>query len=191
MPKASYIINCMTSFQNTFHKLIHHPVTPYLHTLARLYIGGMFIWSGVEKLQNLDAFYQMAHNYKVLPPFLTQLYASVLPYFEIGAGGYLLLGLFTRWAAWCINAQLISFLIAISMVLIRGDSVDCGCFFGGEVETVSPELLYRDLALIAVTTFIAATPFSKWSVDAFLNRGSTAHSGLPEPVLSESESSES
>jgi uncharacterized membrane protein YphA (DoxX/SURF4 family) len=183
----------MTSFKNTFHWLATHPVTPYLHTLARVYIGGMFIWSGVEKLQNLDAFYQMAHNYKVLPYFLTQVYASVLPYFEVGAGGYLVLGLFTRWAAWCINAQLLSFLIAISMVLIRGDAVDCGCFFGGEVETVTPDLLYRDLALIAVTTFVALTPFSAISVDGFLARKTldTSESQLPEASSSEASGSES
>lgn len=145
------------------------PYCSIVHTLLRCVLGGLFFWSGISKYQQLDVFYQAAQNYKVLSPVLTHLYSVFIPWLEIGAGLYLLIGLFTRWSAWACNAMIISFLIAITIVLIRGDAVDCGCFFGGEIETVSWGLFARDFGMLLAGLYVSLTPYSKWSVDAFLN----------------------
>jgi uncharacterized membrane protein YphA (DoxX/SURF4 family) len=132
-------------------------------------LGGLFLWSGWEKLNHLDAFYQAAQQYKVLPELLTHFYAAALPWLEILGGVYLILGLFTRAAAWATGAMTLSFMIAITLVLLRGEAVDCGCFVGGKSEPVTWALWARDLALLLGSLYLGWIPgTAPWSVDAYL-----------------------
>lgn len=118
------------------------------HLLIRLSTGWVFVQSGWEKLHHLPEFYQAAQNYHILPPTLTHFYAVCVPWLEVLGGGYLLLGLFIPFAAALNGLLLLSFIIAISMVLIRGEAIDCGCFVGGRAEPVTPALLFRDINLL-------------------------------------------
>jgi len=40
---------------------------PYLHLALRLFLGGVFLWSGLSKINHLEDFYTTAQAYKVLP----------------------------------------------------------------------------------------------------------------------------
>lgn len=144
----------------------------WLQLLLRLWLGIVFIQSGVEKLDHMPQFLQIVQAYNVLPDFLARAYAQALPWLEILAGGYLVIGLFTRYAAATIGLMLVSFIIALVTVLIRGESIDCGCFVGGEVEPVSWGLVIRDIVMLAgcVPLILIKTP--RWSVDGWLNKES-------------------
>ncbi len=137
-------------------------INRYAQPLLRLALAWIFIQSGWAKLQNLDAFYQAAQNYKILTPTLTYFYSVVLPYLELMAGVYLLAGLFIRFAASLSGVLTVSFLIALFIALTRGDTIDCGCFVGGKSEPITWGLFYRDsLMLLGILAlFFLQNPYS-------------------------------
>jgi uncharacterized membrane protein YphA (DoxX/SURF4 family) len=44
----------------------------------------------------------------------------------------LICGIWRRTAAWLVGALLVVFIVAISVNLLRGNAIDCGCFDVGE-----------------------------------------------------------
>ncbi len=141
--------------------------------LLRIWLGWVFVESGWAKTQNLAAFYNAAHAYKLLPPMLTQLYASMLPWVELLAGGLLLLGFLTRWMSGTISLMLLSFIIAIGWALYLGDEIDCGCFVGGVVEPVTWGLMIRDVIMLVASVYLILRPSTFLSLDGWLNDGSS------------------
>lgn len=134
--------------------------------LLRVGLGGIFLSSGWEKLTHLALFYQTAQGYKILTPELTQIYAGWLPWLEILAGAMLLLGVFRRFSVGLIALLLLSFLIALAWVLLRGDTVDCGCFLGGsQASPVTWELWLRDLFLLMASAYLWWVKSFPWSLD--------------------------
>lgn len=155
---------------NTALKQYHHKLQPLLQLGLRLFLGWVFITSGWEKLQAMHVFVPMVLAYKVLPDQLALIYAKALPWVELLAGSYLVIGLFTRYAAGAIGAMLLSFIIAIAMVLIRGDVIDCGCFVGGKVEPVDLNLLLRDVGMLTGCVYLMLQTQFKLSIDSLLTK---------------------
>lgn len=141
---------------------------PVIQLAFRLLLAWVFIESGCEKLRHLDHFLITAQSYKVLPPGITYFYAVCVPWFEMLAGLYLLLGLFRRFAAGLTGALLVSFLIALAIVLIRGDVIDCGCYVGGKSEPVSWELFARDTLFLLMCVYLYFSPSLPLSLDSLL-----------------------
>ncbi len=136
--------------------------------VLRVGLGVIFFWSGLEKVWHLSAFYQDAQNYHVLSPLLTQIYSASLPWFEILAGGLLLLGLFSRFATLLMSLLLASFIIAVSLVLMKGGHADCGCFLGGaESSPITAGLLFRDIALMMGVAYLCWANPKSYSLDAW------------------------
>lgn len=156
----------MISFAKKFLLSLH----PFLHPVLRLLLGGIFVWSGYEKLNHLEEFYRAAQAYKVLPVEITHFYSVLVPWLELLTGSYLLLGLFTRFSALITTGLYLSFLIAIGTVLANGNAVDCGCFVGGKVEPVDWDLFIRDVGLFLGATYLLLTPPSRFSLDNILDK---------------------
>lgn len=100
----------------------------YLLFLLRIIVGFIFIYSAAEKVADPAGFSQSIANYKILPDFLINFFAISLPWIELIAGLFLLFGIAVKENAFIINALLIIFILAISISLIRGLNIDCGCF---------------------------------------------------------------
>lgn len=131
--------------------------------LARLILGGVFIYMGAVKLDDPVAFLKLINQYKMnLSPMFLNSVAVVLPWFEILCGTALLLGIFVRGAAGLIAVMLLAF---TPVVLIRAFGMmaaegirfmdvkfDCGCG-GGEVyiwkKTIENSVLFL-LSLLAL-----------------------------------------
>ncbi|MFV1995140.1 MAG: MauE/DoxX family redox-associated membrane protein [Verrucomicrobiales bacterium] len=82
--------------------------------------------------------------------------AMFLPWVEIAAGGGLVLRRFYPGSLVTILGLLLFFLAAISISWARGLDISCGCF-GEQTEGVSyPQLIIRDLGMIAMAVFLLA-----------------------------------
>jgi len=138
--------------------------------LLRVILAWVFIQSGWDKLQHLDAFYAAAQNYKILTPTLTYFYSVALPWLEIMAGVYLLLGLFMRFAAGLTTALMLSFIVALGIALTRGDAIDCGCFVGGKSEPITWGLFIRDCCLLTGALALLFFQTHPLSLDGWLKR---------------------
>jgi uncharacterized membrane protein YphA (DoxX/SURF4 family) len=118
-----------------------------LNLAARLVVGGLFFYAAFEKVLHPAAFAMAVRGYKIIPFSLSNLFAIAVSWSELFAAVMLILGIFTRKAAGAIFLLLIVFIAAISMVMVRGMVVDCGCFGEGGAHT-SWLLLVRNAALL-------------------------------------------
>lgn len=94
----------------------------------RCILGGIFVYAGCEKIGNPKAFADSIAAYQMLPPRAVLTVALGLPYYEIVAGGWLIIGWERRASALSIMLLSGIFLLALGQALARGLNIDCGCF---------------------------------------------------------------
>lgn len=99
-----------------------------IQLLSRLVLGGLFIYASLDKIAHPEDFAKIISNYQLLPQFLINIFAVVLPWVEMISGLLLIFGRFTRSAAIVLSGLLLVFMVAIGISTIRGLDVSCGCF---------------------------------------------------------------
>ena len=138
---------------------------PWVATVARWVLGGVFLVAGALKLPDPDAAVRAVRAYRLLPEPVVAAVAFGLPVLEIAVGLALVAGVFVRTAAVAAAALLVVFLGGVGSAWARGLQIDCGCFGGGgEVsagETAYPAEVVRDIALLAVGLALARRPRSR------------------------------
>lgn len=113
--------------------------TGWLVLPARFIIGALFVFAGILKLQDPQAFAFAIKAFDILPDHLVVLATFVVPWIEIVAGLVLFFGFWVRTAAFLIALMLGAFLAGIISVLARNmDNVSCACFGKYEWPCVSP-----------------------------------------------------
>ena len=121
----------------------------------RWILGLVFVYAGVAKLLAPLDFADSIAGFLILPPAAVNLLALVLPPFEIMIGALLFVGWRTRAAALAVLFLTTVFASAMVFALIRGLSVDCGCFGGGASSRLHTwTSLGRDLFLLGAAAFL-------------------------------------
>ena len=101
---------------------------PWLTTRLQIALGLFFVVAALPKLADPPSFAHMIYNYRLAPGPLVNLPALVLPWLELTCGVALILGIWSRSAAAVVGVLLLVFVAAISVNLLRGHAIDCGCF---------------------------------------------------------------
>ena len=94
-------------------------------------------------------------NYRLLPHELLNLLAITLPWIEVAAGLFLVLGIWKRASALVITVLMIVFLAAIGQALARGLDIRCGCFGTVEARKVGVLALGQDFLLFIAAAWLA------------------------------------
>ena len=123
--------------------------------LLRIALGAMFIVAGVSKIGHADVFAAQIAGFRLLPQLVIAPMALVLPFLEILLGGYLILGLFTRAAAWVAVVLLAAFDLAIASAVVRGMTVSCGCFGPNDTTVTTWAEVARDAVLVLLAAIVA------------------------------------
>ncbi len=127
----------------------------YVGLAVSLALAAVFIYAGVDKIQGRLQFADSIAAFRILPAALINLFALGLPPFEI-ACGLLLLGPPTRRVgALAVALVSVLYLSALLSALVRGLTLDCGCFGTG---TPSRPRMWLELGLDLVL-FGARCPF--------------------------------
>jgi uncharacterized membrane protein YphA (DoxX/SURF4 family) len=115
--------------------------------IARWILGITFIYASYHKIISPGDFAKIIYGYDLLPDVLINLIAIILPFVELFSGLALILGIYPVSAVLIVNGTLLTFIIALSINLVRGHAFDCGCFSFGETGHTSSavELLVRDI----------------------------------------------
>jgi len=100
----------------------------HLALLFRLFLGILFIYASVDKILHPAAFAKIVYNFHILPGFLINIFAIILPWVEFLVGVCLILGIALDAAALLASVLLGVFIIALGVNLIRGLDINCGCF---------------------------------------------------------------
>ena len=140
-----------------------------LEFLARLAVGGIFVYAAVGKLlAPIEEFEAAIRTYEFLPEVLVRPFAFITPWMELLAGLLVLIGLWRRWAAGALSLMLLSFIIAIGVNILRGNlDIDCGCFGTFSIGSTPYEALWKDIVLFALALFLVFRRRWKWTLDRF------------------------
>lgn len=96
--------------------------------LARLILGFVFIYAGIDKILHPGQFAEIVYNYQILPDLLINPTAIVLPWLELILGAFLVVGIWLPGTVFFTNLLLALFLGAMVFNLARGLDIHCGCF---------------------------------------------------------------
>ncbi len=117
--------------------------------IARLIVGGVFVFAGVHKLLDPVSFAEDIANYQAFPHWTWNLAAAVVPVTEVLAGLAVLMGFKRRAATIVLGSLTLAFIGLILSVIIRDIDLACGCFGeAAEASAVGWPLLFRDIALM-------------------------------------------
>jgi uncharacterized membrane protein YphA (DoxX/SURF4 family) len=133
-----------------------------LYHFTRLVMAGVFIYASIDKIIHPDLFAQAVYNYQVLPGYLVNLTALILPWLELILGTCLL---FNRWMAGAsaLAAGLMAlFLGMILFNLARGLDISCGCFSTApDEDPITVLTLARDMLFLIFSLTLAGLVFIK------------------------------
>jgi uncharacterized membrane protein YphA (DoxX/SURF4 family) len=94
-------------------------------------MAAIFTYAGIDKIRDPLSFADSIAGFAILPAVLINLLALGLPPFEI-ASGLMLLGPWTRRVgALAVAVISVIFFTALASALLRGLTLDCGCFGTG------------------------------------------------------------
>ena len=95
---------------------------------AHLILGAVFIFASIDKIAHPEAFAKAVYDYQILPDFLINITAIILPWLELILGLFLITGLFREGSVCIVTFLLVIFLAAMIFNLARGLDIHCGCF---------------------------------------------------------------
>ena len=100
----------------------------WLTIRVQIALGVFFVAAALPKIADPPSFAHMVYNYRIVPGAFINLMALTMPWIELLSGLALILGIWKATARTIIAALLITFIIAISINLLRSNAIDCGCF---------------------------------------------------------------
>jgi len=140
----------------------------YLSAILRVILGALFVMASWDKILHPARFAEDVANYGILPPLLVNLFSLILPWAEMIAGLFLILGFLSRSSSLILLVLLVNFIVAISINIIRGSQIDCGCFGSGEELGVIA--LLRDLVMLAMGVQVFSFDRGLFAIDSLFRK---------------------
>jgi uncharacterized membrane protein YphA (DoxX/SURF4 family) len=128
-------------------------MTRTLLALARVGVGGLFLYAAATKVPDMAKFAEEIANYRLVPAPAVPAVAALVVGLELVAGLALIAGVMTRAAAIAISGLTVVFIAGLSQALARGIDLTCGCF-GGQ-ETATWRTVVRDVAILLPALAVA------------------------------------
>jgi len=118
-------------------------------------VAAVFIYAGIDKIRDPLQFADSTAAFAILPAVLINLLALGLPPFEVACGVLLLAPPTRRVAALAVAVISVMFFTALGSALLRGLTLDCGCFGVGAPSRPRMWLeLALDVALFSIALFV-------------------------------------
>lgn len=115
--------------------------SPYLAFVLRVFLGLFFIYASMSKIPYPAQFAEAVANYRLVPYWLLNLGAVILPWVELVSGLFLIIGFMSRASVVLIGLMLILFNIMVAINMYWGAPITCGCY-----DTVGEPIGWRKLA---------------------------------------------
>jgi uncharacterized membrane protein YphA (DoxX/SURF4 family) len=129
----------------------------FIHPLAalafRLYLGGLFVYASLYKINYTAEFAETIASYQLVPYWGVNLVAVILPWIEMISGILLIIGIRTRTVSAVIGFLLTLFTLGIIYNLALGSEISCGCFQSLD-DPISGWTVFRDLIWLAMAAHV-------------------------------------
>ena len=100
----------------------------YLAFALRLCVGGFFLYASMSKIPYPAQFAEATANYRLVPYWLLNPVAVILPWVEFVCGLFLVIGFTSRASAVLIGLLLILFNTMVLINMYWGAPISCGCY---------------------------------------------------------------
>ncbi|MDD5722562.1 MAG: hypothetical protein PHY29_02350 [Syntrophales bacterium] len=138
----------------------HTIITDIVYHAARWILGIVFICASFHKIRYPAAFAEAVYLYQILPDWLINLSALVLPWLELLLGVFLIIGLWMPGAVVITNLLFITFMGALSYNMARGLDISCGCFSTSPTAGAADIwTVLRDGMFLAVSLYLLLATF--------------------------------
>ena len=131
----------------------HRIIAPLFSLACRLILVITFFYAGIGKIADPGEFAIAIYNYQLLPDIAVNTLAVILPWLEIIIATCLVTGFYVRGAALISSALFLTFATALTINLLRGLDISCGCF-GAASGNINWFYLGRDLSLLFISIFV-------------------------------------
>lgn len=124
-----------------------------LFRILQIVAGLIFVVASAYKIMTPGAFAHQIYNFKILPVWVINPAALVVPWLQLLCGLCLIFNRFALGASFIIALLMLSFQIALASALLRGLNIACGCFKSGG----SPATWWtfaRDFIILTLTWFV-------------------------------------
>ena len=129
--------------------------SPYLSAFCRLLLGVIFVQFALSKIMRPATFALNVVDYAMMPSWAVNLWSLALPWGELVAGLFLILGIRTRASATIIGVMNILFIIGLVKVILQGLPINCGCVGeAGEPVTWWKVLKNAGMLVMALQVFL-------------------------------------
>jgi putative oxidoreductase len=127
--------------------------SPYLSIFCRILLGMIFIQFALSKILRPAVFAMNVVDYQLMPFWGVNLWALILPWAELVAGLFLILGIRTRTAAIFIGGMNVMFIVGLVNAILQGYPINCGCV-GETGEPVNWWKVLKNVAMLLMTVQI-------------------------------------
>ncbi|MDF1544348.1 MAG: DoxX family membrane protein [bacterium] len=135
----------------------------FLTLLVRIGVGIIFVYASAYKIVEPGSFAKSIWYYHMMPGSFINPIALILPWLELLVGLALVFGVCYRGAVVWANLMTVAFILALSSAIVRGISIDCGCFKAAAASSESAwETLWFDLVLILFTIQLFLSRSKAW-----------------------------
>ena len=138
-----------------------------LGLLIRLLVGTVFLFMGSSKMADLGEFADAIRLYKLIPGVTAGAAARIIAATEVALGAALLLGLALPWASTVGIGLLVIFTFAITVNLVRGRLIPCGCKHQA-TEPIQVKHIVRNVLAVLALAYLAGLPLHPWALDRLL-----------------------
>jgi uncharacterized membrane protein YphA (DoxX/SURF4 family) len=129
------------------------PLVSIAAIMFRLILGIIFLYAAIEKIIDPREFAIAIYNYQLLPDWAINLLAVILPWMEVFVAAGLIGGIYTRGAALLSSLLFLVFGFVLTISLVRGLDISCGCF-GKSSDSITWLYLFRDLSLFIMSVYV-------------------------------------
>lgn len=109
--------------------------------VLRLYVGGFFLYASMSKIPYPAQFAEATASYRLVPYWLLNLGAVILPWLEFVCGLFLVIGFMSRASAILIGCMIVLFNIMVLINMAWGAPIGCGCY-----DTVGEPIGWKKIA---------------------------------------------
>lgn len=157
-----------------------------LEIILSITLSGIFFVSSIPKLRNPRRFVLVTLEYRILPPGLGHAAGWLIPPLELLIALLLISGTASGCTAIASFILLMSFIVAISVNIWRGRTMECNCFGDTQKRKIGWKLLLQDLLLAFMALCLARIAHNwigleSWSL--FYTLQHTAFGSIPVLLL--------
>lgn len=132
--------------------------------IARVIPAAVFIFAGIEKIADPKSFAGAILEYKLFPLVIVNISAIILPWIELVAGILLLFGIRIKENLFITGSLLVFFIIIVSVSLLRGLIIDCGCFGTHNAQSAGVLKIVENIFLLLLCLWVYISGGGRYSL---------------------------